>query len=452
MKYKFVLVASARWETDSIMEWVAYHRALGFEHIYLYCNDDDPVGLYEVLAPLLAARDPFVTFVHYPHQGMQGRMYKRFLANAAHEAEWACFLDIDEFLALKGAPSIEEFMAPYEPLCDVLYFNWAMFGPNGFHERPPGSVLLQYFRRETSLNAYTKIIFRPEALNLPLLIAEGETGFWHKLEPRFGKARLRQINVIGDLMDDYYSDFPKSCRAYLDQGDRQRRMLATAVIHHYAFRSANDLRRRLDRGIEGDFGGQGVFRDVVDGGDLRGFLTRFDEVEDRFLCGIWSRFLDRAWQTNALSRPRGPNIALGKPASQSSVSQWSREPSAERDAARVVSGRLSGWYNCHTDLEDGPWWQVDLGASQHIREVRIFNRAGPPEIMARTSHLALLLSDDERTWHEALVKRDDGLVGGIDEGPLIWVAEGTVSARFVRVQLLGRNYLHLDQVEVYGDP
>ncbi len=52
-KYKFSIAACARWETKNISEWIAYHRAIGFEHIYLYCNDNDPAELYECLLPLL---------------------------------------------------------------------------------------------------------------------------------------------------------------------------------------------------------------------------------------------------------------------------------------------------------------------------------------------------------------------------------------------------------------
>jgi len=34
--------------------------------------------------------------------------------------------------------------------------------------------------------------------------------------------------------------------------------------------------------------------------------------------------------------------------------------------------------------------------------------------------------------------------------PYIWNGPGTAWARFVRVTLLGHNYLHLAQVEVFG--
>ena len=77
-RYKFSIVACARWEAEYITEWVSYHRSIGFDHIYLYCNDDDPTQLYERLSLTLAEPDPFVTFTYYPFLGLQRQMYRPF--------------------------------------------------------------------------------------------------------------------------------------------------------------------------------------------------------------------------------------------------------------------------------------------------------------------------------------------------------------------------------------
>jgi hypothetical protein len=56
----------------------------------------------------------------------------------------------------------------------------------------------------------------------------------------------------------------------------------------------------------------------------------------------------------ALPPPRGRNLALGKRATQSSISEWSLEASPDAEAARVVSGHFTGSYNCHTGLDSPP--------------------------------------------------------------------------------------------------
>ncbi len=448
-KYKFSIAACARWETKNISEWIAYHRAIGFEHIYLYCNDNDPAELYECLLPLLGEAYPFITFVHCPFQGFQGMMYKHFLKNFSAETEWFLFLDIDEFLVLKNVDDITAFMKNYEEICDALYFNWIFFGNNGFAQRPEGSVLLQYTRRDQWVNHFTKTLTRRSALNIEQILAKGEAGFWHDWGMLAGPG-LRRINVLGDPIADYYADFPNKAREYLDVEDRQARIIATAAIHHFAFRSESDIARRLARGVAGDFHGQLAFKRVVDEGYLQNFLEDFSRVEDFYLRDYWRRLLAAAWRASLVPRPPGRNLALGKPATQSSVASWSCAPAPEEDAARLVSGRFSGKYNNHTGFDAPPWWHVDLERRENICEIRIYNRLdADPGIMARTARLAILISDDTQNWRTVYERQDEHPFGGIDGTPFIWAPSDPLAARYVRISGLHPGYLHLDQVEIY---
>ena len=151
------------------------------------------------------------------------------------------------------------------------------------------------------------------------------------------------------------------------------------------------------------------------------------------------------------SAPPGRNLALGRRATQSSVSPWSRAPTPEQDAARVVSGVWTNSYNCHTAIEDRPWWHVDLESVCRIEQVRIYNRLTNLEMMRRTFRFEIHVSDDAATWRTVFRKDDDIVVHGRRQMPFIWTPEQAVRARFVRIQLLGRTYLHLEQVEVFGE-
>lgn len=150
--------------------------------------------------------------------------------------------------------------------------------------------------------------------------------------------------------------------------------------------------------------------------------------------------------------PKGRNIALGQPATQSSLSSWSLEKTVEEEAARLVSGQPGDEYNCHTGLDSPPWWQVDLGQIRRIDEVRIYNRLATPEIMARANRLEIQLSDDGGTWVTVFRKETDAPLRGRRRGsPFIWAAGQPPSARHLRIRLLGTQYLHLRQVEIYGE-
>jgi predicted SAM-dependent methyltransferase len=150
--------------------------------------------------------------------------------------------------------------------------------------------------------------------------------------------------------------------------------------------------------------------------------------------------------------PRGRNLALGKRAAQSSVSPWSLEANPESDAARAVSGHFTGSYNCHTGLDSRPWWRVDLNKIQEISEVRIYNRICPnPAITARLNRFEIQVSDDGLTWKTVFRKDTNTLLRGpTRSSPFIWVPEERVSGRYVRIQLLDKQYLHLEQVEIFG--
>jgi len=149
-------------------------------------------------------------------------------------------------------------------------------------------------------------------------------------------------------------------------------------------------------------------------------------------------------------KPR-KNLALHKPAIQSSLSRWSLEATIEAEAARAVSGVRTGSYNCHTDLEDGPWWRVDLQSPCVIDEVHIYNRIEDPAIMARTNRFEIKLSDDDKNWNTVFRKNDDRPVHGRTKRlPFIWKSDKRTVGRFVCIQLIGRQYLHLEQVEIFG--
>ena len=136
------------------------------------------------------------------------------------------------------------------------------------------------------------------------------------------------------------------------------------------------------------------------------------------------------------------NLARGKPASQSSRSQWSRPD----DPQGAVDGVINGSYAFHTNNEANPWWQVDLGARYRLSEVRLYNRLDCCGERART--LQVMLSDDGRNWRT--VYRHNGAVfGGKDGKPLVLPLSGE-QARHVRLQLNESNWFHLDEVEVMG--
>jgi hypothetical protein len=137
------------------------------------------------------------------------------------------------------------------------------------------------------------------------------------------------------------------------------------------------------------------------------------------------------------------NLARGRPASQSSTSQWSR---GADEAGGAVDGVINGGYGFHTDWEAEPWWQVDLGGFAPVGEVRVFNRLDC--CGERALSLRILFSDDAEIWR-TVYTHDGTPFGGADGKPLA-VRLNAGTTRFVRLQLGATDYLHLDEVEIYA--
>src|SRR5579883_576303 len=147
-----------------------------------------------------------------------------------------------------------------------------------------------------------------------------------------------------------------------------------------------------------------------------------------------------------------PNIALNKSATQSSISEWSRGRSPETDAARALDGNAAKDYGFHTDREDCPWWEVDLGSVAHVHALRIFNRDSSAEwLLRRASPLIVEISEDREKWRILFRTKLGQIFGGFSSGcPLVWTCEKPENARFIRISIPRTEYLHLAEVEVYG--
>lgn len=116
------------------------------------------------------------------------------------------------------------------------------------------------------------------------------------------------------------------------------------------------------------------------------------------------------------------------------------------DATGGCDGIKNGEWGFHTGLNDQPWWQVDLGKSEALDEVKVWNRR---EAAERAWQLRLLLSEDGKKFQQVYQHNGTPFHGFSDGKPLVIKLEGK-HGRFVRLALPGTTFLHLDEVEVFG--
>ena len=151
------------------------------------------------------------------------------------------------------------------------------------------------------------------------------------------------------------------------------------------------------------------------------------------------------------------NIARGRRAWQSSISQWSKGSTIEEDAMGATNGDPTKDYGFHTDFETNPWWMVDLGGKYDIREIRIYNRnyKGNPIVQSRASPILIETSLDNDVWVQ-FFSTEPGFVFGREDQqyePLVCLAKEETHGSYVRITVLRQHTcFHLAEVEVYGIP
>lgn len=135
------------------------------------------------------------------------------------------------------------------------------------------------------------------------------------------------------------------------------------------------------------------------------------------------------------------NIALDKPCTQSSYSPWEED----RSTPSAVSGIMTSGFSFHTELEQNPWWEVDLERPEPIHGLIIWNREDDTAPRACPLHIDTSL--DGQQWEP--VATTHFVFGGYRSNtPLRLMLAHPRLVRFVRVSVQGEQMLHLAQVEV----
>lgn len=149
---KVILVGKAKNEGPYLLEWIAYHYALGIDHILLVTNDLDDGS--ELLLQKLHDHG-VVTFkdvTDLPVGDSIGRRAHKaaFNEKTLHDHDWVLVLDIDEFLVLKNHNNIKDFISGFEH-CDAVVLYWRLFGSSGKVEAEPDKLVIETFTGALSI-------------------------------------------------------------------------------------------------------------------------------------------------------------------------------------------------------------------------------------------------------------------------------------------------------------
>jgi hypothetical protein len=155
-------------------------------------------------------------------------------------------------------------------------------------------------------------------------------------------------------------------------------------------------------------------------------------------------------EPTATATPAGGEVnhALGKAALQSSAIEGA---AAGRAVDGVTDGRWSAGSVTHTGFDAQAWWEVDLGAGVDVDTIDVWPRTDC--CTDRLSAFHVLVSDTPFASTDlSAALAQAGVSSHFITGPAAQPTTVVVNrtARHVRVQLSGQNYLSLAEVQVWG--
>jgi len=164
-KRRVAIVTSIRNEGVSIVEWIAHHRAMGFDDIFVYSNNNTD-GSTDLLQKL--AGNGIIRFIdntvgtEVPPQ-LKAYEHATHLLPALRQYQWVFFLDADEFFIPRCEPSfsVDDFFAKLhaelgERLPSAISFNWKWFGSENAFEKTDGLLLRRFMH--SIHNAHVKTL------------------------------------------------------------------------------------------------------------------------------------------------------------------------------------------------------------------------------------------------------------------------------------------------------
>ena len=148
----------------------------------------------------------------------------------------------------------------------------------------------------------------------------------------------------------------------------------------------------------------------------------------------------------------GGNLARGKRARQSSRHNNNPNVGPEKGVDGDTNGHYSAAKAMHTNEEQNPWWEVDLGGHYKINQIVIHNQTDCCQ--DRLDGAVVMLSDWPFIGNPLTPRGGDNIerhtLGKATTQNFVKVSGRT--ARFIRVQIPRRTILSVAEIQVWGEP
>ncbi|MEJ6401975.1 glycosyltransferase family 2 protein [Yoonia sp. 2307UL14-13] len=142
------IVTTMKNEGPFILEWLAYHRAIGFDDILIYTNDCTD-GTDTMLQMLM--NKGYVQHRHNRFREMNLKPQHAALQMAEDEAvisdaKWVTCIDVDEFVNIKTGDGTLDALFDAVPDANMIAMTWRLFGNANVHDFVDRPITEQFLR------------------------------------------------------------------------------------------------------------------------------------------------------------------------------------------------------------------------------------------------------------------------------------------------------------------
>ncbi len=330
------VLATARNEGPYLLDWIAYHQSIGFEHLFLYTNDNQD-GSDPLLAALAAGGA--VTLVHNENGQVlspQEKAYAHALTVLPQilDYRWTAVLDLDEYLAFDAEmfDGIGDFLGFHETQpVDAVALCWVLHAGLPGETWSEASPMVRFPRRMSTVDQHVKSLFRTRQ-------------FWYS-QPHFPSATLdapfHYRTQDGGV--HHHPGVPGRIAALAEAPAANQ-----AWINHYILRTGDEALWKWSRG-RGDW----PLRDV-------------DAKRAGFLEFIARTFLDLARPEHLVDDRRILSCARNQPAA---LEKLLAMPGVAHADAQVKAGFAEQLARNTADFLADPMAQDAPETIQHFREL-----------------------------------------------------------------------------------
>ncbi|UZD90880.1 glycosyltransferase family 2 protein [Cognatishimia activa] len=242
-KNSVTIITTMKNEGPFILEWIAYHRAIGVDNFLVFTNDctDGTDEFHDLLQAkgILQHRDnPFRdTDLKPQHAALQAGEEEDIIKNA----DWVICMDVDEFINIKTGDGTLKALFEAVGDANMISLTWRLFGNSDIHEFVDRPIIGDYTRcaHEMTRKPHQAWGFKTLFRNIGLFKKLGV----HRpkgLNPQLWKD-INWVNGSGKPMPKEF--FRNAWRSTQDTVGYD-----LVSLNHYAVRSAESFLVKRDRG------------------------------------------------------------------------------------------------------------------------------------------------------------------------------------------------------------